>query len=90
MIVVVVIPIAVGMPAVAVFVPPAMSLIPAALAGFVQLVPRVVRLPAIPAVMLYGFVESVVRPIDAALASVVTFSGCPRCCCKSQHAQKHR
>jgi hypothetical protein len=55
-IVIVVIPIAVGMPAVAVFVPPTMSLIPAVFTRFMQIVTRAIGLPAFPAVMLHRFV----------------------------------
>jgi hypothetical protein len=89
-IVVVVIPIAIGMPAVAVFVPPTMPLIPAAFACLVQVVARTVRLPAVPAVILDGFVESVVRLGDAALAMIVGFGRRAGCCSKCQHAQKRR
>jgi hypothetical protein len=70
-IVIVVIPIAIGMPAVAVFVPPAMPLAPATFPRLMQFVPRMVRLPAVPAVMLHGFVEFVVRLGNAALATAV-------------------
>src|SRR5258708_18903814 len=47
-IVVVVIPIAIGMPAVAVFVPPAVPFVPAAFPRLVQFVPRMIRLFAVP------------------------------------------
>ena len=65
-VVIVVIPITIGMPATAILVPPAMSLSPAAFPRLVQIVARAVRLPAVPAVMLHGFVESVVGFGDAA------------------------
>ena len=68
---IVVIPIAIGMPAVAVFVPPAMALIPAAFACFAQFMTRTIRLPAVPAVMFHGFVEFVVRLDNAPLAAAV-------------------
>ncbi|SRR5229473_3986631 len=89
-IVVVVIPIAIAVPAVAVFVPPAMPLIPAAFPRFVQFVPRVIRLPAVPAVVFHGFVEFVVRLGDAALAIAVVIRPCARRSGKNQHANKHR
>ena len=54
-IVIVVIPIAFGMPAVPVFVPPTVPLIPAMLPRFVQFVPSVVCLSAVPAMMLDCF-----------------------------------
>src|SRR5206468_11359469 len=63
--------IAIGMPAVAVFVPPAMALIPAAFACFAQFMTRTIRLPAVPAVMFHGFVEFVVRLDNAPLAAAV-------------------
>src|SRR5713101_4876403 len=89
-IVVVVIPIAIGMPAVAVFVPPAVPFSPAAFPRLVQFVPGVVRLSAVPAVMLDGFVEFVVRLGDAALATTVVIGGCPGCSRECQHSQKRR
>ena len=88
-IVIVVIPIAIGMPTMAVFIPPAMPLIPAAFPCFVQLPPRVIRLPAIPAVVFRGFVEFVVRLGDAALTTIVVLGRCPGCSSKRQHANKH-
>ena len=71
----------------AVFIPPAMPLIPAAFPCFVQLPPRVIRLPAIPAVVFRGFVEFVVRLGDAALTTIVVLGRCPRCSRKRQHAK---
>src|SRR6266404_9296071 len=67
-VVIVVIPIMIGMPATAILVPPAMSLSPA--------------------VMLHGFVESVVGFGDAALALIVTFGGCRGCTCGCHHPQQ--
>jgi len=75
---VMVIPIALGAPAVFVFIPPAVPLVPALLPGFMQLMPRTIRLSAVPAVMLHGFVELVVRLGNAALATIVVFGGRPR------------
>src|SRR5207249_4376140 len=83
----VVIPIAIGMPTMAVFIPPAMPLIPAAFPCFVQLPPRVIRLPAVPAVVFRGFVEFVVRLGDAALTTIVVLGRCPGCSRKRQHAK---
>jgi len=70
-IVVVVIPIAFRVPAVGVFVPPTMALVPAVFPRFTQLVACTIRLLALPTVMLHGFVQSMVRLGDAALATVV-------------------
>jgi hypothetical protein len=77
-IVVVIIPIAIGTPAMAVFVPPAVPFVPAAFPRFVQFVPRMLRLLAVPAVMLHGFVDFVVRLGDAALAITVAIRECTR------------
>src|SRR5260370_9281194 len=89
-IVIAVIPIAIGMPAAAVFVPPAVPFSPATFPRLMQFVPGVVRLSAVPAVMLDGFVESVVRLGDAALASIVIIGSCPGYSRKCQHAQERR
>src|SRR5260370_7825457 len=60
-IVIVVIPIAIGMPAAAVFIPPAMSLPPAALPRFMQFVASMFPFAAVPPLMFRGFVEPVVH-----------------------------
>src|SRR5260370_36489942 len=89
-IVIVVIPIAIGMPAAAVFIPPAMPLVPAAFPRLVQFVPRMIRLPAVPSVILDGFVQPMIRLGDAPLALIVVVgrrSGCSR---EYQHSQKRR
>jgi len=87
-IVVVVIPIAIGMPAVAVFVPPAVPFVPAALPRLVQFVPRMIRLLAVPSVVLLGFVQFVVRLGDPTLATAVVIRKCTRRSGESQHAGK--
>jgi hypothetical protein len=87
-IVVVVIPIAIGTPAVAVFVPPAVPFVPAAFPRVVQFVPRTVRLPAVPSVVLHGFVDFVVRLGDAALAITVAIRECARRSGKGRQANK--
>jgi len=88
MVVIVVVPIAIGVPATTVFIPPAMAFVPAAFPRLVQIVARAVRLPAVPTVMLDGFVESVVGYGDAALALIVTLGGCPGCTRKCQHSKQ--
>src|SRR5713226_4041979 len=87
-IVIVIIPIAIGVPATAVFIPPAMSLVPAAFSRLVQIVARAVRLPAVPAMMLHGSVQFAIGFIDAALALIVTFGGCPGCARGSHHPEQ--
>jgi hypothetical protein len=94
-IVIMVIPVAIGMPAVAVFVPPTMPFIPAAFPGLAQFVPRTIRLLAVPTVVLDGFVQFVVRLGDATLASIVVFGVCTGHCPECQqaresHTRKHR
>jgi hypothetical protein len=71
MIVVVVVPVAIGMPTMLVFIPPAMSAVPAIFAGLVQFMASVVRLPALTPMTLDGFVKMMIGPRNAPLASVV-------------------
>jgi hypothetical protein len=86
-IVIVVIPIAVSVPAVAVFIPPTVPPAPAVFSRFMQIVPRMIRLPAVPTVMFNGFVQSVIRPGDSPLAISVVFCGRPRRSGEGQHAE---
>ncbi len=79
-IVVVVIPIAIGMPAVA--------FVPAAFPRLVQFVLRMIRLLAVPSVVLLGFVQFVVRLGDPTLATAVVIRKCTRRSGESQHAGK--
>src|ERR1700674_4796149 len=88
MVCIVVVPITIGVPAVAVFVPPAMAFVPAAFPRLVQIVARAVRLPAVPAVMLHGFVQSVIGFGDAALATIVTLGRGPGCTRECQHPKQ--
>lgn len=87
-VVIVIIPITIGMPATAVLIPPSMSLSPAAFPRLVQVAAGAVRLPAVPAVMLHSFVESVVGFGNAALALIVTLGGCPGCTRECQHPKQ--
>jgi hypothetical protein len=87
-VVIVVIPIAIRMPPVAVLVPPAMILIPAVLSSFMQVAPRIIRLPAVPAMMLHGFMQFVIRLGDAPLAPVVIFRGRAGRSRECQHADE--
>jgi len=70
-VVIVVIPIAIGAPAVAVFIPPAMAVFPTPGARFSELMAILCSLRTIPTMMLGGFVEFVIRTGDAPLAVVV-------------------
>jgi len=67
---IVVIPIALGMPAMCVFIPPSMPDAPAVLPRFVQFMTPAFGLFAPVAMMLNGFVQLVVRARNAALAIV--------------------
>jgi len=87
-VVIMVIPITITVPATAVLIPPPMALPPAAFPRLVQIVARAVRLPAVPAVMLHGFVESVVGFGDAALALIVTLGRCPGRTRECQHPKQ--
>jgi hypothetical protein len=72
---VIVIPIAIGVPAVIVFIPPPVVRAPARLASLVQLVTRALRLPAIPAVMFHGLVKFVIGFGQAMLAFAFVRAG---------------
>jgi hypothetical protein len=71
LIMVAIIPIAVGVPAVTVLIPPATVAGITVLACFVQLTAGVVGLTAFASVMLDGFVETMVRPRNALLAIII-------------------
>jgi hypothetical protein len=71
MVVVMIVPVPFGMPAMRVFIPPFVESAPAILAGLVQLVPRALRLGAVPPMMLSRFVEPVVGLHKAMPASIV-------------------
>jgi hypothetical protein len=71
MIVVVVVPVAIGMPTMLVFIPPTMSAAPAIFARFVQFAPSLIRLFAFAPMTLDRFMKMMIRPADAALAIVV-------------------
>src|SRR5260221_3095100 len=75
MILVVIIPIAVGVPAVSVLIPPALPMRPAIFAGFVQFVAPVLRLLALSSVMFYRFVQFVICVYQSVLAAVRSCTG---------------
>jgi hypothetical protein len=70
-VVIVVVPIAIRTPTVAVFIPPAMAVLPTPGARFGKLMAILRGLRAIPTMMLGGFMEFVIRMGDAPLAIVV-------------------
>jgi hypothetical protein len=70
-IVVMVVPIVLGVPAMPVFIPPAMPVVPTVFARFAQLVPSFVGLLAFAPMMFDGVMKMMVRPGDSLLAIVV-------------------
>ena len=89
-VVVVIIPIAIGVPAVAIFIPPTVPPAPAVFPCFMQVVARMICLPAVPAVVLDGFVQFVVGLSDAPLAIAIFVCGGPWRSGESHHAEKCR
>jgi hypothetical protein len=71
MVVVMVVPIVLRVPAMPVFIPPFVELAPAEFARLMQLVARMLGLWAVPSVMLSGFVKPVVGSHKAMPASIV-------------------
>jgi hypothetical protein len=69
-VVVMIVPVVLRVPPVLVFIPPLVIRRPAMLPRFVQFMPRVFGLLAVPAVVLHRFVKPVVGPGDAPLAIV--------------------
>jgi hypothetical protein len=70
-VVIVVVPIAIRAPAMAVFIPPAMAVFPTPGARLGKLMAILRGLRAVPTMMLGGFMELVIRAGDAPLAVVV-------------------
>jgi hypothetical protein len=75
-IVVVVIPVTISVPAMVIFVPPAMAMLPAIFAGFVKFTTVFGGFWAVPAVVFHGFVKPVVGPCDTFLAVIVVGTQC--------------
>jgi hypothetical protein len=71
--VIVLVPIALGVPAVLVFVPPLMALAPASLARNVQFAALVISLPAAASMVFNSFVQVVFGVSNALLAAVGIF-----------------
>jgi len=74
-VVVMIVPVALAVPAMFVFIPPSVVSAPAVLTGFMEFVAGAVGLRAVPAMMLSGFVEPVIGPGNAALAIVFVGQG---------------
>ena len=89
-VVIMIVPIAIGVPAVSIFIPPTMPLAPAAFAGFPQIAPGMLGLLAVGAVMLDGFVQIVVGLDDAPLTAVVVVGQGRWCGSECQQANKCR
>jgi hypothetical protein len=71
MIVIMVVPIAIRVPAMPVFIPPFVEFAPAIFARFMQVVARMLRLRTVPSVMLSSFVKPMVGPHKAMPARIV-------------------
>jgi hypothetical protein len=71
MVVVMVVPIALRVPAMPVFIPPFVELVPAIFARLMQLVARMLGLWTVPSVMLGSFMKPVVGLLKAMPASIV-------------------
>jgi hypothetical protein len=89
MIVVMIVPVALGAPTMLVFIPPAVIVVPAVVARFAQLVPSFVRLLALGPMMLDGFMEVTICLGDSLLAIVVTGAH-TRCAGEEQESRERR
>jgi len=78
MVVVVVIPVTISVPAMVIFAPPAMAMLPAIFASFVKFTTVFGGFWAVPAVVFYSFVKMVIGPCDTFLAVIVIGAQC-RC-----------
>jgi hypothetical protein len=72
-VVIALVPITCRVPTVLVFIPPSVTLAPAALPCRMQFATLVIRLPAVPSVVLDGFVQVMLSMLHAALAPVDVF-----------------
>jgi hypothetical protein len=89
-IVIVLVPIVLGAPAVLVLIPPAVLLTPAAFARFMQFTALVVGLTAIAAVVFDGFVQFVLSMSDTPLAAVDIVGVSSRHCAEQQDGAQDR
>jgi hypothetical protein len=87
--VVVLVPIAVRVPAVFVFIPPPVALTPAPLPSLVQFTALVVCLSAVASMFLDGLVEFMIGMSDPALTPVVVFGVKSRHCGESQYHRQY-
>jgi hypothetical protein len=88
-VVIVVIPIAFGVPAMLVFIPPSMDAVPAVLPRIAQFPTRALGLPALVAMPCHGLVQFVICACNAPLA--IVFVGAQKGHCREhQKAGQHR
>jgi hypothetical protein len=83
-----VIPIAIGVPAAVVFIPPPMVGAPAIFSNLVQFVARVLGLLAIPAVVFHGLVQPVIRPRQSPLAIPFVRTDLGRACEQQESGER--
>jgi hypothetical protein len=88
--VVVLVPIALGVPAVLVFIPPTMPFTPAMLSCAMQLATLVICLSAVASMLLNCLVEFMVRVSDAALTPVDVFRVKSRRCAEEKDCAQDR
>jgi hypothetical protein len=82
-----IVPVALIVPAMAVFVPPSVVPAPAILAHLMQFVAGAIRLSAVPAMMLGSFMEPVIGSGNATLA-VIAIGGSARSASQEQEPAK--
>jgi hypothetical protein len=89
MVVVMIVPIALCVPAMLVFIPPFVGPAPAILARLMQLVARMLRLWAVPSVVLSSFVKPVIS-LDKPMPAIIVIRRSARCCTKKQDSTQCR
>jgi hypothetical protein len=89
MVVVMIVPIALCVPAMLVFIPPFVGPAPAILARLMQFVARMLRLWAVPSVVLSSFVKPVVG-LDEPMPAIIVVRRSARCCTKKQDSTQCR
>jgi hypothetical protein len=90
MVMIVFVPIAICVPAVSVFIPPFVDVVPAIFASLVELMPRIACLAAVPPVMLNSFVDLVICPSESMLAGVIVGRRSRRSAQQQEPSRCHR
>jgi hypothetical protein len=90
MVMIVFVPIAICVPAVSVFIPPFVDVVPAIFASLVELMPRIACLAAVPPMMLNSFVDLVICPSESMLAGVIVGRRSRRSAQQQEPSRCHR